>query len=207
MRLSIAYDVLPKSPSTHTSLVMDHFGIGFETGRHVIAEDLELPIEPGQIVLFTGPSGAGKSSLLRAAADQLPNVIDINQLPLDSRPLIDILATTSPSTLNPHPSTFAGALHLLTACGLGEPRLLLRTPRELSDGQRYRFRLAVALAHRPDWILADEFTATLDRILARIIAFNLHRLNERTNTGFLLATTHEDILEDLEPHLHVTCTL
>ena len=39
-------------------------------------------------------------------------------------------------------------LATLAGCGLGEARLLLRTPGELSEGQRYRFRLAYALASR-----------------------------------------------------------
>ncbi len=54
MKLSVAYDFLPKQPSSHASIVMDHFGIGFETGRNVIAENLELPIEAGDVVCFTG---------------------------------------------------------------------------------------------------------------------------------------------------------
>ena len=84
---------------------------------------------------------------------------------------------------------------------------MLRTPAELSDGQRYRFRLALGLSKKPRWIVADEFTATLDRTLARVIAFNIRRLADRTGTGFLLATTHEDVIEDLDPDVHVRCRL
>ena len=39
MKITVAYDFLPKQQSTRASVVMDHFGIGFETGKHVIAED------------------------------------------------------------------------------------------------------------------------------------------------------------------------
>src|SRR5579885_998606 len=85
MHLTVAYDFLPKTPSMHAAVVMDHFGIGFETGRHVIAENLELPIEPGDLVCFTGPSGSGKSSLMRAAAENvsrsLPSDRDSGALP------------------------------------------------------------------------------------------------------------------------------
>jgi len=44
MKISVAYDFQPKEPTTHTAMVMSHFGIDFETGRNVIAENLELPI-------------------------------------------------------------------------------------------------------------------------------------------------------------------
>jgi hypothetical protein len=83
--------------------------------------------------------------------------------------------------------------------------LLLRTPAELSDGQRYRFRLAFALSTQPRWLMADEFAAYLDRTLARVLAFNLRRLVTRTGTGVMVATTHEDLAADLRPDLHVRC--
>jgi ABC-type glutathione transport system ATPase component len=67
--------------------------------------------------------------------------------------------------------------------------------------------LALALSRRPTWLVADEFTATLDRTLARVIAFNIRRLADRMGVGFLLATTHEDVAEDLSPDVHVCCRL
>lgn len=196
MNLSVSYDFLPKQPSTNASVVMDHFGIGFETGRHVIADNLELPVEKGDVVCFTGASGSGKSSLMRAVADQLEGVLDVDSLELGDRILIDSLGLPVQE-----------ALGVLSTCGLGEAQLLLRTPQELSDGQRYRFRLALALSRSPKWILADEFTATLDRTLAKVIAFNVQRTSRRSGVGFLLAGTHEDILEDLAPSLSVVCRL
>ena len=196
MHLNVAHDFLPKSPTANASIVMDHFGVGFETGRHLVAENFFLPLQPGQIVAFTGPSGSGKSSLMRAASQQLENTLNIDSLPLGDRLLIDSL-----------PLPVNDAVALLASCGLGEARLLLRTPHELSDGQRYRFRLALALSRKPNWIIADEFTAALDRTLAKVIAYNLRRHADRTAVGFLVATTHEDTLDDLAPDLHVRCQL
>lgn len=196
MQLTVSHQFLPKQPTVNTSTVMDHFGIGFETGQHVIAQGLDLPIQPGDVVAFVGASGSGKSSLMRAAAAQLDGVLNIDALALGERVLVDSFPTPLPD-----------ALALLSACGLSEAQLLLRTPGELSDGQRYRYRLARGLAARPTWLLADEFTAALDRTLAKVIAFNLRKLATRTGTGFLLATTHTDILDDLQPDLLVHCRL
>ena len=196
MKISVAYDFLPKQNSTQASVVMDHFGIGFETGRHVIAEDLELPVEPGDVVCFTGASGSGKSSLMRAMAAELSGVVDASEIELPDKTLVDAIELP-----------IQESLPLFSSCGLGEAQLLLRRPSELSDGQRYRFRLALALSKKPQWILADEFSATLDRTLAKVVAFNVRRLADRTGTGFLLATTHEDIVKDLNPSLHVQCRL
>jgi ABC-type ATPase with predicted acetyltransferase domain len=202
MLLSVSHSFLPKRPGVRASIVMDHFGIDFEQGRHVIADNLELPIEPGQIVLFTGPSGSGKSSLMRAAADALAQLSPLNSpLSVDALPLSDALLIES------LPLPVEEAMGLLSLCGLGEAHLMLRTPAELSDGQRYRFRLSLALARQPRWIVADEFTAALDRTLAKVIAFNVRRLSRRRKVGFLLATTHEDVSADLAPDLHMRCRL
>lgn len=201
MNLTVAHDFLPKRNSVRAAQVMDHFGIGFEQGRHVIAENLSLPIETGDIVLFSGESGSGKSSLMRATAAALrrsddTNVLDIQTLQLGDSILIEGL-----------PLPAAEAMHALSACGLGEAQLMLRQPAELSDGQRYRYRLARGLAEKALWLLADEFTATLDRTLARVIAFNVRRTADRTGRGFLLATTHDDVVGDLSPDIHVVCRL
>jgi ABC-type lipoprotein export system ATPase subunit len=199
MKISVSHDFLPKQNSVRAAQVMDHFGIGFERGRHVIAEGLELPIESGQVVLFTGASGSGKSSLMRAVVQQLAgetDVVYLDDLTLPAALLIDALGLPAPE-----------AMQLLSTCGLGEAHVMLRTPAELSDGQRYRCRLALALSQRPRWVVADEFTATLDRTLAKVIAFNLRRVADRTGVGFLLATTHEDVAEDLQPDVRVRCRL
>ena len=84
---------------------------------------------------------------------------------------------------------------------------MLRTPQELSDGQRYRFALALAIARKPQWIVADEFAALLDRTTAKVIAHNVRRLADRYGIGFVLATAQNDIETDLEPDICVTCEL
>lgn len=196
VKLSVAYDFLPRQHTSRTALVMSHFGIGFETGKNTIVDDRELDLNPGEIVCFTGDSGSGKSSLMREAARQLDEVLNLDELELENVSLVDGLR-----------GSFDDALRRLSLCGLGEAQLMLRTPAELSDGQRYRYRLALGLSHRPKWLFADEFTATLDRTLAKVIAFNLRKLCSREGIGLLLATTHEDILDDLQPDLHVRCGL
>ncbi|MBX3442905.1 MAG: hypothetical protein KF774_10905 [Planctomyces sp.] len=206
MEISAAWEFLPRTPTVRAAEVMDHFGIGLSQDRLVLADRLELPIRPGHVVLFSGPSGSGKSTLLRETAARLSaagtsgegpaNVLTLDDLSLPDQLLIDAL-----------PGTAAEAMQLLSQCGLAEPRLMLRTPAELSDGQRFRFRVALAVAQRPAWVLADEFTATLDRTLAKVLSFNVRRLADRTGIGFLAATTHEDVADDLQPDLHVRCEL
>ena len=196
MILSVNYEFLPKQRTVRTSQVMDLFGIDFEQGQHVVAEGLELPVEQGSILCFTGDSGSGKSSMMRAVCRQIEGVVDVNALELQPVSLIDGLEMK-----------VTEGMALLASCGLGEAHLMLRTPAELSDGQRYRYRIALAISRQPAWIAADEFTAALDRTLAKVIAFNVRKICDRTGIGFLVATTHDNIVSDLNPDVHVICRL
>ena len=191
--ISIRYAFRPVQRSLATGLVADLFGLTGDEPDHIVAENVSLDIRASDVVLFTGPSGSGKSSLLRAAGRQLA-AIDAMALDIPEVPIIDAL-----------PGPIERRLELLSACGLAEARLLVRTPGELSDGQRYRFRLALAISTDEPWLSADEFAAYLDRTAAKVLAFNLRRLATRMGVGLLLATAHDDLTADLRPDLLVTC--
>ena len=191
--IDIRYAVRPRVRSLLAGQVMDLFGLSAEEPPHIVAAGFELDVPPGAVVLLTGPSGSGKSSLLRVLGRR-ENALDLAALELPDSPLIDAL-----------PGALHERLSALAAAGLGEARLILRTPAELSDGQRYRFRLAFGLAQGAKFLLLDEFGAVLDRTLAKVVAFNLRKAATRTGIGVFCATTHEDLADDLSPDIHVRC--
>ena len=191
--ITIRYPFRAARRSLAVGEVADLFGLDGSEGEHVVAENLVLDVCPTDVVLFVGPSGSGKSSLMREVAKRL-GAVDAGALELPAVPLVEAL-----------PGTVDERLALLAACGLSEARLLLRTPAELSDGQRYRFRMAYALATATGPIVLDEFTAALDRTLAKVVAFNLRKLATRAGRGVLCAAAHDDIAEDLNPDVLVRC--
>ena len=115
---------VPPVRSLAAGEVADLFGLADNEPPHVVADHVTLDVRPGDVVLFIGPSGSGKSSLLREVGRR-SDAIDAAALELPVMPLVDAL-----------PGSLPERLERLAACGLSEARLLLRTPGELSDGQR-----------------------------------------------------------------------
>ncbi|MEW8279819.1 MAG: ATP-binding cassette domain-containing protein [Candidatus Thiodiazotropha sp.] len=82
-----------------------------------------------------------------------------------------------------------GAERLLLELGLKHPVKALRSlPRQLSGGQLQRLQLALALLVRPDLILADEITASLDPNNAKRVAHVLLEHHQEHGTTVLLAS-------------------
>ncbi|MBX3395700.1 MAG: ATP-binding cassette domain-containing protein [Phycisphaerae bacterium] len=172
-----------------------NYGIPTREAPFAVADRLTLTLRPGSILLLTGPSGSGKSSLLRAIAEKAGPVVWVNgSRPRSGRSIVDHVAPRRP---------LATALEILTACGLGEPRLWGRAFSDLSDGERFRASLAGAIgkalsATPPAVVCCDEFTAILHRRLAGAVAYNLRKLITRHRLILIVAGTHDDILRDLQ---------
>ncbi|MGB3814536.1 MAG: ABC transporter ATP-binding protein [Shinella sp.] len=83
----------------------------------------------------------------------------------------------------------AEALRLLARVGIPDPeRSLGKYPHEFSGGQRQRVMIAMALALRPDLLIADEPTTALDvTVQAEVLAL-LEELQEETGMAVLIIT-------------------
>ncbi len=176
--------------------VMGMFGLDMDRlrrGQHVC--DCEVRVGSGEICYITGPSGSGKSVLIREMYEKTAaeERLWLDEVELDRRrSLIDCIE-----------GDVCSALRMLCQAGLGDAFAALSRPAELSEGQKYRYRLARALAGGARVVFADEFCSNLDRITAAVIAHRVACIARQSGRTFVLASSHDDLLCDLRPDVIV----
>lgn len=178
--------------------VAEAFGLGLEDRDFTVLDNVDLDVSAGDVVYINGQSGAGKSVLLRELSQALREsgqmVTNIDAVEFLDKPLIDQIGGGS----------MAEAIRLLSVAGLSDAYLYIRKPAELSDGQRYRFRLAKLIEENSDVWVADEFGAVLDRVTAKVVAWNLAKAARHYGKTLIVATTHTDLVDELAPSLMIT---
>ncbi len=191
---NIAYETAAKL-TPRSIAVAEAFGLGLDDQRSfVLYDNVELRVSPGDVALITGDSGSGKSVLLRAMQKDLGSkAVDMGSVRVEEgKPLIETVG-----------GTVDEGLDLLSRVGLGDAFLFLRTYEQLSDGQKYRYRIARMIESGAKWWFMDEFCATLDRDTAKVVAFNLQKLARSLHCSCVVATSHLDLFADLGPSVHV----
>jgi len=179
---------------------------------HVVLSNLNLKVEPGEIVAVIGPSGCGKTTALRAVAGFVRPASgrvkigdrDITDLPPYAR---DIGMVVQNYALFPHmrvdenvafglkarraPADLiqARVTESLRMVGMGQYGH--RFPRELSGGQQQRIAIARALAIHPRVLLLDEPLSALDAQIRRNMLDELAKLHQALPNLTVLYVTHD----------------
>jgi lipoprotein-releasing system ATP-binding protein len=197
-------------------------------GTLEVFRDVQLTLEPGELVALVGPSGAGKSSLLHmaglleapsegeiyidgAAASQLPDrertrlrrerigfVYQAHHLLPEFSALENVIV----------PQRIAGrsrsaaeteAKRLLALVGLQER--LEHRPAQLSGGEQQRVAIARGMANRPRLLLADEPTGNLDPRTAQTVFELLIGLVRKEGVAALIATHNVELAAKMDRRL------
>jgi ABC-type lipoprotein export system ATPase subunit/GNAT superfamily N-acetyltransferase len=197
--INISYETAAPEPTERVIGVAEGFGLGLDQWqKFVIYDDVEIKIGPHDIVYITGDSGSGKSVLLKALEKDIRQDMELSSInianirPEPDKPLIE---TTGES--------LEKGLELLSKVGLNDAFLFLRSYEQLSDGQKYRYKIAKMIESKAQFWIMDEFAATLDRDTAKIVAYNLQKLARQQGKAVLAATTHTDLFEDLNPSVYI----
>jgi energy-coupling factor transporter ATP-binding protein EcfA2/GNAT superfamily N-acetyltransferase len=176
--------------------VCEAFGFGVdEAKRFVVFDNFSLDFRRGDLIYVTGDSGGGKTLLLKAFKNYFGDeAIALDELQIDpEETLIEGVG-----------KDVKEAIEVLSLCGLNDAFLFLRRFKELSDGQKYRYKLAklVNCREKTVWVV-DEFSAALDRVMAKIVAFLFQKIARKLKKTVIVATTHGDLIEDFQPNVIV----
>lgn len=142
---------------------------------HIVIEEANVSVMPGERVLIVGETGAGKSTLFRAVAGLWPWGSGTILTPkpesmafLPQRPYLPLGTLRNALTYPAAVDAFSDAdvRQALERCGLGNLIDKLdkddRWDKELSLGEQERLAFARVLLHKPAWVFLDEATAALD---------------------------------------------
>ncbi|MAU01266.1 MAG: phosphate ABC transporter ATP-binding protein [Anaerolineaceae bacterium] len=179
-----------------------------QNGRSILT-DVNLNVQPGEIVCLLGPSGSGKSSLLRCLnrlTEPPPNTIFYNDQDIHTLDVLTLRRRVGMVFQKPalFPGTvteniqFGPTLQEKTASSAEIEELLAladlpaeyanRSVTQLSGGEAQRVSLARALANRPDTLLLDEPTSALDPASQRHIEQAILRLRDTLGLTVLWVT-------------------
>lgn len=205
------------------------YQLGTQTVQALGGVDLNL--ERGGFYCFAGPSGSGKTTLLNLLG--LIENIQTGSLLFDGTDLAEISERDKNHirrfrigfvfqnfSLFPvlraeenveyflHRQGLASderhqrVADSLNAVGLWEHRR--KRPAEMSGGQRQRVAIARALAKKPDLIIGDEPTASLDQATGRSIIDTLVALNRSSGVTMILSS-HDPMVQARAQHVITLC--
>lgn len=182
-------------------------------GGATVVDDVDLEVEPGQLVSLLGPSGCGKTTTLRMIAGLIAPSAgrirfgerDVTKVPVHHR---NVGVLFQNYALFPHLTVVGNVAFGLEmrskdrrrnralvdeALAMVQlSRFADRHPHELSGGQQQRVALARALAIEPQILLLDEPFAALDRKLREEMQIQIKDLQQRIGITTVMVTHDQE---------------
>jgi hypothetical protein len=195
--------------------LLEAFGVRSRVIQRQILREINLDIQPGEVIVIVGASGAGKTTFLRLiwgacrglAGSKYRPTSGYIKTPSNSKVGVLIPGECEPDFedksilehLYEKIRDVRAAVEVLNKCGLSDAVLYRAKYSELSTGQKERARLASLLAERPNLLLIDEFAAHLDTLTAMRIARRLSSLIRESGMTAIIVTHRKEIIRALAP--------
>lgn len=189
MNFDISKEWEPSKNSFRAQAVRGTFGLSGEKFSKHFEGNIDLDSIPNwQIGAIVGRSGTGKTTIAKQVFRDAyfePKRGDGSKIVLDEfPPEMDTLEIT----------------RLLGSVGFASPPDWLKSYEYLSQGEKMRVDVALALADPRALIVFDEFTSVIDREIAKISCAAISKAIRKTKEKkFVAVSCHYDILEWLEP--------
>ena len=185
---------LPRGPNRDAGATTDVLrveNLGVRLDHVPILENVSFNVRRGTTLAIVGPNGAGKTTLFRVLLGLVPHTgtvkwsgpVRIGYVPQN------FVVTDVPITVRDFLGFKGGAgfEQSLAAVGLGSAVLSKRLD-VLSGGEMQRVLIAWAVLDRPNVLLFDEPTATVDIGSEDMLYESLNRLEKETNITVFLIT-------------------
>ena len=218
----------PRPAQERALLSLKDLGVQFKLRRNAVVkalDDVNLTLQPGEVVGLVGESGSGKSTLARAALRLLPpasgqivwlgkSLETLSQralLPirrdlqlvfqdpvasLDPRMTVQEIVAEPLRVHQPELNNTEAIAEMLLRVGLGR-MLMTRYPHELSGGQAQRVGIARAMILKPKLLVCDEAVSALDvSVQAQILAL-LQDLRREFQTTILFISHNLAVVRQL----------
>ena len=190
----LASDDVTSQPLLKVRHVAKLFRSADGSSRVAVLDDIDLDIQPGEVVALLGRSGSGKSTLLRLMAGLIAP--SEGRIERDGQPLRgvnrDVAIVFQSFALLPWLTVLENTAVGLEARGLAEKEVRRRAlralamvglegsaeayPRELSGGMRQRVGVARAFVMEPALLLMDEPFSALDVLTAENLRRDIDEL-------------------------------
>ena len=180
----------------------------------LVLQDISFTVRPGEFVYLIGKTGSGKSSILKSLIAEIrpqgeeANIIGYDLLTLKEKKIPELRKKIGmvfqDYQLMSDMTVIENLMFVLRATRWKDKSAMLnrceevlalvglatkdfKLPSQLSGGEQQRVCIARALLNKPDVILADEPTGSLDPITAEEIFQVFHNIN-KSGTTILMAT-------------------
>ncbi len=199
----------------------------FSQGGEIInvLHDINVSVEPGEIVALVGPSGAGKSTFLQMVGlldtptagkimigGEDMTRADDKKRTLYRRELIGFVYqfhylqpeftalenVVIPQMIAGKDKDFAETRGIKILSRMGLQHRLHHRPARLSGGEQQRVAISRALANSPSLLLADEPTGNLDPETSDIVFQEMLGLVRKVGIGAIIATHNLDLAAKMD---------